>query len=43
VTGPAASDAARALRFYESLGFEHTGPKMRMILAPSPYAGPAPD
>jgi GNAT superfamily N-acetyltransferase len=43
VTGPAASDAARALRFYEGLGFEHTGPKMRMILAPSPYAGPAPD
>ena len=35
VTGPSGSDEARALRFYESLGFEHTGPKMRMIVAPS--------
>jgi GNAT superfamily N-acetyltransferase len=32
VTGPVAAGADRALRFYERLGFEHTGSKMRLLI-----------
>lgn len=32
VAGPA-EESARAVRFYESLGFEFTGPKLRLLVA----------
>jgi ribosomal protein S18 acetylase RimI-like enzyme len=32
VTGPENERGARAVRFYEKMGFEYTGPKLRRLL-----------